>query len=420
MKYVPSAEPVLVSKMRFKCHVSTCNRLLPSLNLKKPNRSQYTQVSIGVKPSASHQDGRIVLMLCTTQNMNGTKYLLYRNVEQIFSKFLNEGKVTLRLSSPSEDISFSKADPNDLKLFVQLVRLAAEGKELPTKAMSTLAPATGKQIEKPVTSLHVDKPSQYPMAFPKSLKHLAITCCSLRRISAQVTALTHLACLNLSSNQISQVPEALGQLVNLDTCDLSDNKLTSFPPVFYTSQLRHTLASVNLKANTIQTLPSEIAQLVKLHTLNVSHNQLKRVPESVARMKTLRHLFLSDNMLDFLPGSLLTRTLETADFSNNSFLHGFKGGEATCFPVPSLAESAARVIVHSRVPYSELDLDVFSIRYISQGHVCLCGRPCFESSVSQIQKRRQPCTLSYSGEEFPYLVYFCSRRCLLRFHTVQP
>lgn len=70
--------------MRLKCEVQVTNRLLPTLNIRKPARTTYTQVSIGKNPGSN--SGQLFLMLCTAQNRSGTKYLVSKH--QISKQYL--------------------------------------------------------------------------------------------------------------------------------------------------------------------------------------------------------------------------------------------------------------------------------------------------------------------------------------------
>ncbi|KAH9496169.1 Leucine-rich repeat protein 1 [Bulinus truncatus] len=400
--------------MRLKCEVQVTNRLLPVLNIRKPGRSAFTYVSVGRKPG--HKDGRIYLLLCTSQNRSGTHYLLEKNVEQIFSKFVHEGKATVRLLSPPDDISFNKVDPNQLSVFIKIIKLAAEGKPFSEKALSTLSPASAKDMAKPITSLHVASPSQYPSCFPKSLQELMVNSCSLKRVSPLITALKNLRVLDLSDNCVSQLPESFSQLIGLHTLNLSNNKLNVFPPVLCKSDIRKHLVHLDMRHNEIQFLPLDMTKFQKLLTLNLGHNQIKHLPESTSFIKTLQNIFLPDNRLEFLPGTLLSKFFDTVDFSNNNFVMGsvIKDKSET-FPFPTLAELAARTVISHGVSYTPEDLDIHSMNYLNQVHFCLCGQPCFESNICRFVQRKFQSRSNYGNNYFPFTVYLCSRKCLKRF-----
>lgn len=68
------------------------------------------------------------------------------------------------------------------------------------------------------------------------------------------------------------LPEDLGNLVKLETLNLSENVLVQ--------------------------LPSSINQLKNLKQVNLSRNQLRRIPRGLCELKQLDHLDLSGNMIE--------------------------------------------------------------------------------------------------------------------------
>ena len=109
----------------------------------------------------------------------------------------------------------------------------------------------------------------------------------LREISPEIARLKNLRMLDLGHNQLTSVPEALGDLAALtDFLYLHDNELS--------------------------TLPSSISRLTRLRYLNISENQFDELPECVCKMAGLLELRISDNPIERLPDSLrwLTRLRE--------------------------------------------------------------------------------------------------------------
>ncbi len=85
--------------------------------------------------------------------------------------------------------------------------------------------------------------------------------------------------LNISYNQLTTLPETIGNFVNLKELNLGCNQLTI--------------------------LPESIGNLVNLKELNLSYNQLTILPESIGRLVNLRYLNLHNNLLTILPASIL-------------------------------------------------------------------------------------------------------------------
>ncbi|XP_045600489.2 uncharacterized protein [Procambarus clarkii] len=89
----------------------------------------------------------------------------------------------------------------------------------------------------------------------------------------------HLRCLNISHNQITNLPSSFNLLLHLRVLDLSHNKL--------------------------RVLPDPITRLPQLHTLNVANNCLGELPATVSKLQNLKKLNVSNNRLRALPCSLV-------------------------------------------------------------------------------------------------------------------
>lgn len=90
----------------------------------------------------------------------------------------------------------------------------------------------------------------------------------------QISLLTELRCLNLSYNEIYEIPTgALSRLGQLTEMYLSGNELTSLP----TDDLERlgSLRVLHLNCNKLQTLPAELGKIRRLHVLDVGSNSLK-------------------------------------------------------------------------------------------------------------------------------------------------
>jgi internalin A len=121
--------------------------------------------------------------------------------------------------------------------------------------------------------------------------------------------------LDLSSKGISELPDEIGQLVNLQELQLGLNQLTSLPgSIGHLTRLK----SFGLGGNRLTSLPESIGQLASLQSLNLRLNLLTSLPESLGQLASLWRLYLSRNQLTSLPASLarLEQLLEL-DLDNN-------------------------------------------------------------------------------------------------------
>ncbi|KAJ1372653.1 hypothetical protein KIN20_034856 [Parelaphostrongylus tenuis] len=90
-----------------------------------------------------------------------------------------------------------------------------------------------------------------------------------------LSRLSSLTFLDLSSNRLSTFPASLAQLANLERLDMSSNFIQTLPSnVKFMKRLR----SCNLENNWISTLPSQLAECEQLKCLNLKFNRIKQVP----------------------------------------------------------------------------------------------------------------------------------------------
>jgi C-terminal of Roc, COR, domain/Ras of Complex, Roc, domain of DAPkinase/Leucine rich repeat len=127
----------------------------------------------------------------------------------------------------------------------------------------------------------------------------------LTEIPEAIGRLTNLQFLDLSNNRLTEIPEGIGDLTELRELKLDDNELSELPEnIGSLTQLQ----TLDLSANQLITLPDEIAQLSALQSLDLSDNQLTTLPEAIAQLTALQELYLSDNQLTTLPEAIAQLT----------------------------------------------------------------------------------------------------------------
>ncbi|XP_051835981.1 E3 ubiquitin-protein ligase LRSAM1 isoform X2 [Antechinus flavipes] len=119
----------------------------------------------------------------------------------------------------------------------------------------------------------------------------------------------------------SLVPKSCN-LLNLGTIkvlDLHDNQLTALPDAL--GQLA-SLQVLNVEKNQLKCLPQSIGDLAQLQTLNVKDNKLKDLPDTLGELRSLRTLDISENLIQRLPQMLAhVRTLETLSLDAASMVY---------------------------------------------------------------------------------------------------
>ncbi|MBN3925758.1 leucine-rich repeat domain-containing protein [Nostoc sp. NMS4] len=137
----------------------------------------------------------------------------------------------------------------------------------------------------------------------------------LSELPEAIASLTQLQQLYLDNNQLTELPEAIASLTQLQRLDLSNNQLTELPEAIASlTQLQR----LDLSNNQLTELPEAIASLTQLQRLDLSNNQLTELPEAIASLTQLQRLDLSNNQLTELPEAIASLTqLQRLYLSNN-------------------------------------------------------------------------------------------------------
>uniref|UniRef100_A0A8C6E9R2 E3 ubiquitin-protein ligase LRSAM1 n=1 Tax=Moschus moschiferus TaxID=68415 RepID=A0A8C6E9R2_MOSMO len=112
---------------------------------------------------------------------------------------------------------------------------------------------------------------------------------------------------------------SLLSLATIKVLDLHDNQLTALPDDI--GQLT-ALQVLNVERNQLTYLPRSIGNLIQLQTLNVKDNRLKELPDTLGELRSLRTLDISENEIQRLPRMLAhIRTLETLSLAASSMVY---------------------------------------------------------------------------------------------------
>jgi hypothetical protein len=138
----------------------------------------------------------------------------------------------------------------------------------------------------------------------------------LTELPESLGQLTQLQALFLYNNQLTTLPEWLGQMTQLKELYLLSNQLTTLPESL--GQLTQ-LKILDLRHNRLTTLPEWLGRLTQLKELDLRHNQLTTLPEWLGQLTQLQLLGLAHNQLTTLPEWL--RTLVEKGILNSVELH---------------------------------------------------------------------------------------------------
>ncbi|NER38074.1 MAG: hypothetical protein F6J93_29640 [Oscillatoria sp. SIO1A7] len=127
----------------------------------------------------------------------------------------------------------------------------------------------------------------------------------LQYLPDAIANLAQLQVLYLHNNQITLLPGALGSLTQLQYLDLSDNQITLLPDAIGSlTQLQY----LDLSDNQITLLPDAIGNLTQLQKLYLSENELTLLPDAIGNLTQLQKLYLRNDKLTELPDAIANLT----------------------------------------------------------------------------------------------------------------
>ncbi|MFN8413766.1 MAG: COR domain-containing protein [Anaerolineales bacterium] len=148
---------------------------------------------------------------------------------------------------------------------------------------------------------------------------------SLTELPESIGELTQLQVLNLGHNwtvgddgdewnHLTVLPKSLGELSQLKSLDLSCNQFMELPE--FIGKLTE-LETLSVYKNHLETLPDSLERLAKIESLEIDDNKFKKVPDVIGRFLLLKHLNLSANGFTEIPEWILNlQDLEFLSFGN--------------------------------------------------------------------------------------------------------
>ena len=133
------------------------------------------------------------------------------------------------------------------------------------------------------------------------LKNLNLSNNKIQFLPNNIYKLVLLRTLNLSSNKLNILPDSILYLTNLTELILSNNKLTELSSSI--GNLNH-LTELRLNNNKLNTLPESIGNLTSLSILEIENNKLTTLPNSIGNLTVLTSFGLKNNKLTTLPYSI--------------------------------------------------------------------------------------------------------------------
>ena len=152
---------------------------------------------------------------------------------------------------------------------------------------------------------------------PDEYGQLSVCFQELQTIPSDVFSYPHsILRLNLSHNNLTELPREIGFLILLRDLDVSNNRLQRVDPSI-AACIR--LRRLSLSNNELAHVPSEVSSCSMLEEIDLTHNRLQEIPKSLATLPALSELRLDNNDLARLPTSLsLMPTLSVLTCTSNS------------------------------------------------------------------------------------------------------
>lgn len=138
-------------------------------------------------------------------------------------------------------------------------------------------------------------------------------------VSTECNNLDFIEQLQLNDNFIDIIPDELRATLERGTSfEMNLNYINRLPHWFYDACAKR-MRILCLERNNISELPDGIEKLTQLETLNVSYNQIESLPSGLAELEKLRYINVAGNKLTKLPDNMgfSNKSLLSVDISHN-------------------------------------------------------------------------------------------------------
>lgn len=132
---------------------------------------------------------------------------------------------------------------------------------------------------------------------------------NLTALPESISNLTQLRYLYCANNNLIALPESIGNLTNLLRADFRDNNLTELPESIGNLE---NLFWISLRSNNLETLPASMANLTELTNLSVRENNLTHIPVEITYLSNLISLNISNN-----PDLIIPQEICSLDYVNS-------------------------------------------------------------------------------------------------------
>lgn len=172
------------------------------------------------------------------------------------------------------------------------------------------------------------------LSLKETLEVLDLTGNQLSELPDELAECTKLRIIFCSENNFTALPEVLGSCPALTMVGFKANRIEVLSPKALPAKLRWLI----LTDNAIERLPDELGQCTSLQKLMLAGNRLTELPETLANCRRLELLRISANRLATLPEWLLSLPrLSWLAYAGNPFAEAWEqqaGAEAAVDDIP--------------------------------------------------------------------------------------
>lgn len=151
--------------------------------------------------------------------------------------------------------------------------------------------------------------------FNPHITELELSSNNLAELPDDLDELRYIRTLGLKYNQLKRMPNVVSRLPQLMVLEMSGNQITQIGDMIGGMVM---LKELGLSGNMIARLSDNLTQLPKLEVLHVENNRLEQLPEAIGELPSLVKLDISNNSIRFLPTSMgHFKKIQRIDCSNN-------------------------------------------------------------------------------------------------------
>eukprot|EP01100_Stratorugosa_tubuloviscum_P006481 TRINITY_DN2795_c0_g1_i1.p1 TRINITY_DN2795_c0_g1~~TRINITY_DN2795_c0_g1_i1.p1 ORF type:complete len:1074 (+),score=578.18 TRINITY_DN2795_c0_g1_i1:158-3379(+) len=138
----------------------------------------------------------------------------------------------------------------------------------------------------------------------KNLTYLDVNQNELESLPVEIGNLNSLSTLIAIKNQIQSLPDSIFISTPLKKLHLSGNKLNKLPNSLFDGPACSTMTELKLKSNLLTEIPNGLYQMENLNTLDLNSNRITEISNLIEQLQQLDQLQIGDNQIQLLPNEI--------------------------------------------------------------------------------------------------------------------